>query len=309
MGYNSALFYIQSMKKIILIICCLFPLLGFTEDWAWWNVKHGWETGMRDWRGLLHITPGYLGPNALPVPDVKKGVVPSGENIELGVDFHFRTGDPTQDLFGKYYRSFAENRIAIELYGVITEHYAMSDTIRDERIARDFDGKGFAIGDFYFSTLLQLIKGKKFPDTMFRMAGRTASGGKLEAARYSDSPGYFLDFSFSKEYSGIQEQMTFRPFASAGFYSWQTNDDLNLQNDALMYGVGADLKWAHWSVSNSLSGYSGYKKERDQPMVYTFDLNRTFNNHTFRLQYLYGIRDWTYQTVKFSMIWNLRPIR
>ena len=81
---------------------------------------------MRDWRGLLHITPGYLGPNALPVPDVKKGVVHTGENIELGADFHFRTGDPTQDLFGKYYRSFAENRIAIELYGVITEHYAMS---------------------------------------------------------------------------------------------------------------------------------------------------------------------------------------
>lgn len=261
---------------------------------------------MRDWRGLMHITPGYLGPNALPVPDVKKGVVPSGTNVELGLDFHFRKDDPTQDLFAKYYRSFADDKIAIELYGVVLEHYAMSDSIRDERIARDFDGKGIAIGDFYFSTLLQLIKGKKFPDTMLRLAGRTASGGKLEGARYSDSPGYFLDLSFSKEYSRINEKMSFRPFASGGFYSWQTNDDLNLQNDALMYGVGADLKWSHWSVSNSLSGYSGYKKERDKPMVYTFDMNRTFNKHTLRLQYIYGLRDWNYQTIKLSMIWNLK---
>ena len=294
------------MKKIIIIIFCLYPLLGFSEDWTWWNVKHNWQPGMRDWRGLMHITPGYLGPNALPVPNVKKGVVPSGTNVELGLDFHFRKDDPTQDLFAKYYRSFADDKIAIELYGVVLEHYAMSDSIRDERIARDFDGKGIAIGDFYFSTLLQLIKGKKFPDTMLRLAGRTASGGKLEGARYSDSPGYFLDLSFSKEYSRINEKMSFRPFASGGFYSWQTNDDLNLQNDALMYGVGADLKWSHWSVSNSLSGYSGYKKERDKPMVYTFDMNRTFNKHTLRLQYIYGLRDWNYQTIKLSMIWNLK---
>ena len=294
------------MKKIIIIILCLFPLLGFTEDWAWWNIKHNWQPGMRSWRGLMHITPGYLGPNALPVPDMKKGVVPTGTNFELGLDFHFRNGDPTQDLFAKYYRTFADDKIAIELYGVVLEHYAMSDSIRDERIARDFDGKGYAIGDLYFSTLFQLIKGKKFPDTMLRLACRTASGGNLEAARYSDSPGYFMDLSFSKEYSGSNEKMSFRPFASGGFYCWQTNDDLDLQNDALMYGVGADFKWLRWTVSNSLSGYSGYKKERDRPIVYTFDLNHSFKRNILRFQYLYGLRDWTYQTIKFSIIRNLK---
>lgn len=297
---------IGHMRRILLMFFCLYPLLGFSEDWTWWNEKHGWQPGMRDWRGMMHITPGYLGPNALAVPEMKKGIVPAGEHIEVSADFHFREGDPTQNIFAKYFRSFADNKIAIEIYGVVSEHYAMSDSIRDERIARDFDGKGFAMGDFYFSTLIQLVRGRKFPDTMFRMAGRTASGGQFQAARYSDSPGYFLDFSFSKEYFGKDEKMSFRPYTSLGFYSWQTNDDLNLQNDALMYGVGADLKWSRWLVSNSLSGYSGYKKERDQPMVYTFDLNRTLKNHTLRFQYLHGLRDWTYQTVKFSVIWNLK---
>jgi hypothetical protein len=295
------------MRKVILIIFCLFPLLGFSqEDYNWWNTIHGWHPGMRDWRGWMHITPGYLGPNALPIPEVKKGVVPAGTNFESGFDFHFQKGDPTQDISGKFYHSFANDKIAIELYGVIVEHYAMSTFIRDERIARDFDGKGLAVGDLYFSTLIQLIKGKKFPDTMFRMIGRTASGSQIEAARYSDSPGYSFDFSFSKEFQGKNENLTFLPFAMFGFYSWQTNSDLNLQNDAYLYGAGADLKWSLWSVSNSLSGYSGYKKERDKPMVYTFDLNRKLGRNTLRFQYLYGLRDWNYQTIKFSMIWNLK---
>ncbi|HAH26038.1 MAG TPA: hypothetical protein DCL77_20140 [Prolixibacteraceae bacterium] len=272
----------------------------------WWNIKHNWQPGMRSWRGLMHITPGYLGPNALPVPNMEKGVVPEGTSMELGADFYFRTGDPTQDISAKYYRSFANERIGIELYGVVYEHYNMSDTIRDERIARDFNGKGYAIGDFYFATLLQLIKGKKFPDTMLRLGCRTASGGNLEAARYSDSPGYFIDFSFSKEFADANKKLSFRPYASGGFYCWQTNDDFDLQNDALLYGVGADLKYSSWSVSNSLSGYSGYKNERDRPKVYTFDLKHTINKYTLRLQYLYGLRDWTYQGVKLSMIWNLK---
>jgi len=294
------------MRKLALIIFCIAPLFVFSEDYTWWNQIHGWKPGMPGWRNWMHITPGYLGPNALPVPDVKKGIVPDGASLEFGLDFHFMEGDPTQDIFMKYYRSFANNKIAFELYGVVVEHYAMSTTIRDERIARDFDGKGFAAGDWYFSTLIQLIKDRKFPDTMLRMACRTASGSQLEAARYSDSPGYFFDLSFSKKYSGTDEKLTFMPFASAGFYSWQTNDELNLQNDAYMYALGADLKWTKWSVSNSLSGYSGYKHQRDKPMVYTFDLNHSLKKNTIRLQYLHGLRDWNYRTIKFSYLINLR---
>ena len=295
------------MKKIILLILCIAPLLSISgEDYTWWNKLHGWETGMPGWRSFLHISPGYMGPNALPVPEVKKGIVTAGNNVEFGLDFHFMKGDPTQDIFAKYYRSFAENKVAIELYGVIVEHYAMSAYIRDERNARDFDGKGFTNGDLYFSTLIQVIKGKKFPDTMFRMACRTASGNQLDGARYTDAPGYFFDLSFSKEYEGRNEKMSFLPFASVGFHSWQINDEINMQNDTYMYGVGGEFKWSRWTVSNSLSGYSGYKKIHDKPMVYTIDLNHSYKNQTIRLQYLYGLRDWNYRTIKLSLIVNLK---
>lgn len=294
------------MRKLILFIWIVLPLFSYSEDYMWWNIKHGWEPGKPGWRNFMRITPGYLGPNALPVPEVKKGVIPLGTNLEIGFDYHFMEGDPTQDVFARYYHSFAEGKIALEVYGVIAEHYNMSDFIRDERIARDFDGKGFANGDLYFSTLVQLVKGRKFPDTMVRMAGKTAAGNQLEGARNTDSPGYFFDFSFSKSYSGRNENNSFLPYASFGFYSWQTNDEANLQNDAFMYGLGTDIRCWHWTISNSLSGYSGYKKERDKPMIYTFDLNRQFKNKTFRIQYLHGLRDWTYRTVKVSVIFNFQ---
>ena len=295
------------MKKIILLLLCIIPFLAYSgEDFTWWNTLHGWKPGMPGWQSYLHISPGYMGPNALPVPEVKKGIVEAGSNVEFGMDLHFMKGDPTQDLFAKYYRSFADNKIAIEFYGVLAEHFAMSTTIRDERLAHNFDGKGITNGDLYFSTLIQIIKGKKFPDTMFRMACRTASGNKLEAARYTDCPGYFFDLSFSKEYLSDNEKFSFLPFASSGFYSWQINDAVNQQNDAIMYGLGGEVKCSRWTLSNSLSGYSGYKNLRDKPMVYTIDLNHSFKNHTIRLQYLHGLRDWNYRTIKLSVIVNLK---
>jgi hypothetical protein len=300
------LFYICSMKQKITILLLVLPLLSFSEDWMWWNIKHGWQVGMSSWRTFIHISPGYLGPNALPVPEIKKGLVLQGNQFELGCDLHFRTGDPTQDISAKYYRSFADDKIAIEIYGVLLEHYHMSDTIRDERIARDYDGKGFAVGDLYFSTLIQLAKDRKFPDTMLRMACRTASGNQLEAARYSDCPGYFFDFSFSKKYTCQNPQTTFRPYLSLGFYCWQTNDDMDFQDDAYMYGGGAELKWASCSLSNCLSGYSGYKHLRDKPMVYTLDFVKKVKRNAFRFQFLWGLNDWTYKTFKFSYIINLK---
>lgn len=295
------------MKYVFLgfIIFCHF-LSNAGEDWTWWNEKHGWKPGMPSWRSFVHITPGFLGPNALPVPEVKKGIIPEGTNLEISLDYHYLKGDPTQNLFVKYYKSFAENKIAIELFGVVAEHYSMSENIRDKRVARDFDGKGIANGDMYFSTLIQLVKDKKFPDLMVRLAGRTASGSQLEAARYSDSPGYYFDFSSSRELISKNGKTSFIPYASFGFYSWQTNDDLNLQNDAFMYGAGAEIKFKSYSINNSISGYSGYKKERDKPMVFTFDFNRKLRYNSIRFQYLIGIRDWKYQTLKFSYIIDLK---
>ena len=299
------------MKYLLFIVLFFLSFAGFAQsgetDYAWWNELHDWHEGDPGWRDWMIISPGYLGPNALPVPEVKKGFLNSKTEIELTASAHFLKGDPTQDISGRLFVPFARGKIAVELYGVILEHFSFSETIRNERFARIEDGKGFAFGDLYFSTLIQLWKDRKMPDALLRMAGKTASGNQLEGARNTDSPGYFFDVSFSKQLAKTGNGFV-RPFALAGFYSWQTNDELNLQNDAFMYALGADLNQNNWIFSASCSGYSGYKNERDKPLQLNFEMRKDFEGKAFRIQYLHGLRHWEYKTVKFSFIWKLNPV-
>lgn len=294
------------MKKqyVFVVFLILYSLSAFPQeqDWEWWNTTHGWEKGMPGWRMWLIISPKYLGPNALPVPELKNGILPEEGEFEFGADFHFKSGDPTQNLSGRCLIPFANSKVAIELYGTIVEKYQMSEKIRDERFARDRDGKGIVRGDFYFSTLVQLAKNRKFPNTIVRMACRTPSGGAYAAARVSDSPGYYLDLNFSKDFEFLQTTV-FRPKAMIGFYSWQTNDELNLQNDALQYGGGFELEGRSWDFNTSVTGYHGYKDNGDRPVVFNSALRKDFGKKTWRLQYLHGIHDWEYDTVKISVIW------
>ncbi len=298
------------MKSCLLILFLITDILyGYAQlsdsDYSWWNHQHGWQEGDPGWRNWIKITPGYLGPNALPVPHVQKGELRRTAEFELAASNHFHKGDPTRDVSGYFYYPFAGNQVAIEMYGVAVEQFTFSNEIRNERFARIEDGKGFAIGDFYFSTLIQIVHDKTFPNTLFRFATRTASGNQLEGARYTDSPGYFFDFSFSKN---LGQELTglLRPFGMLGFYSWQTNDELNLQNDALLYAMGLDYKKSNWLVSGSWSGYSGYKNERDKPMQINFDLRKDFSNKAIRFQYHHGIRHWNYKTTRVSFIWKFK---
>jgi hypothetical protein len=299
------------INRFFLFLFLLLSLNVFSqssdEDYTWWNELHGWEEGDPGWRNWIKITPGYLGPNALPVPEVKRGFLNSKTEFELTASSHFLKGDPTQDISGRLFVPFAQSKIAVEIYGVILEHFAFSEEIRNERFARIEDGKGYAMGDLYFSTLIQLSKDRKFPNTLLRMAGKTASGNQLEGARYTDSPGYFFDLSFSKNL-GQTETGLFRPFGLAGFYSWQTNDELNLQNDAFLYAIGADYERNGLLLSASWSGYTGYKNERDRPMQLNFELRKDFNGKAFRIQYINGLRDLEYKTVKFSLVWKFKPV-
>ena len=301
------------MKNYLFLILLIFSFSLVkgqdpNQDYTWWNELHGWEPGDPGWRNWMIISPGYLGPNSLPIPGVKRGFLKDKTEIEISASNHFHSGDPTQDISGRLYIPFANNKIAVEMYGVILEHFAFSEEIRNERFARIENGKGVAVGDFYFSTLIQISKDRKFPNTLFRFATKTASGNMLEGARYTDSPGYFFDLSFSKNF-GKKEARVFRPFGSLGFYSWQTNDELNLQNDAFMYSIGADVEKNMWLFSTSLSGYSGYKYERDKPMKLNFELRKDLNSKTIKFQYFHGLRDWEYKTITFSFIWKLKPVK
>ena len=163
------------------------------KDYAWWNNKHNWD-GITHWSQYIIVSPKFMGPNALPVPKVRNALINEDVQLEAGSDFHFNKGDNTQNLFFGLFLPFAESKIAIEIYGVPLEHYNMDTVTRDERRAREKSTEGFASGDLYFGTVIQLIKNKRnLPDMTISLNAKTASGTNFENARFTDSPGYFFD--------------------------------------------------------------------------------------------------------------------
>jgi len=300
-------FYFYALHVLLIVLFLPGNLNAQEKSFGWWNELHGWKEGMPGWKRWLIISPGYLGPNALPVPEVKKGYISDNSEISFSAARHYHPGDPTQDVSSKLFLPFAQGKIAFEVYGVILENYAFTEEIRDERFARDEDGRGITRGDFYFSTLVQISRDRKFPNTLFRIAGRTASGGGYDAARFSDNPGYFFDFSFSKDFR-TGRRTYIRPFASAGFYSWQTNNEGTLQNDAPFYAAGIELQTNSWLLTGSFSGYSGYHKNRDKPQVASLNFRHDWENSAASVDLIYGLRHWEYQTIKFTYIWKFDGI-
>ena len=62
----------------------------------------------RNWDGITHwsryivISPGFMGPNALPVPEIKKGIIENRIEFELSQQNHFSKHDKTFNLFCDY---------------------------------------------------------------------------------------------------------------------------------------------------------------------------------------------------------------
>ncbi len=314
------------MRNVLLLLLLMLRISVFSQEdtWQWWNQEHGWDWGEPGWRNWVIFAPGNLGPNALPVPEMKRGILPEAGEIKSTFSSHFHPGDPTQDLSFHLTVPFDGGKVAVEAYGVVAEYYHYDEEIRNRRFSRDVDGKGLAWGDFYFSTLIQICKERAFPNTLLRLACKTASGD-LFAARYTDSPGYFMDLSSSKRFrSGKSGSL--RPFGSLGFYSWQTNDEATLQNDALMYGIGIDWYNDHFLVSGNVSSYSGYMTGpykgrmidfsekfrdiviRDRPVTATFESRVDWDRTAAEVRIVHGLRDWDYTTLCFSFIWKFHAL-
>ncbi len=326
---NSAIDVMKSgymtRQIAILITIALFiqcKLAVSQEDYSWWNKAHNWD-GITSWTDYIIYSPYYLGPNALPVPESEKGFVKDRYEFRVGYESHISTGDKTQNLFLCLYIPLVKNIVAVEFYGVPIEHYKIDEKTVIERRIRNISGEGYAAGDFYFGTVIQILKDKKFPDVALRMSCRTASGSKLSNARFTDAPGYFFDISFGKNLLFNNKYFNKLRFHSMiGFYSWQMNLPNNRQNDAILFGLGVDLSIKKFLVSNALDGYIGYfgnqevivvNKDKpvlfkDRPVVYRLEITKESKVIDLILGYQLGIKNFPYQTIKFSLLFHLFKI-
>lgn len=296
-----------SVKLFIFVFYSLITTtVSAQEDFYWWGVKHNWD-GITPWNQYMTISSAFLGPNALPVPEIKNGLVDSAASVNISFDHFIHKGDKTQDFFVKGTLPLFNNKISIDLAAVPLEWYEMDTITRDTRAVRTKSGKGSAGGDIYFSTCVQIIKNKtSLPDLLLRVSLRTASGTHLRDARFTDAPGYFIDLSFGKSiFNDNKFIKEIRFFADAGLYTYQTYDIQNLQNDCLLFGGGITLNTNKFSWTNVIGGYSGYLNNGDKPLVYRSEFRILNKTNDFAIAYENGLQDYGYQKIRVSYIFHI----
>lgn len=294
----------RSLSRLLLfLMLCGLAMQSNAQDdgYQWWNNKHNWD-GVTNWWKYMTYSPAYMGANALPVPEIRDASIEKKVNLETRGDFHFSKGDKTQNLFLRLRYPLWDGRIAIELYGIPIEHFKTDTITRDERAARDYDAEGWAAGDLYIGTLIQLVRNhKSWPDILLGISLRTATGGGLGSARYTDTPGYFFDLSFGKSFS-VSPKLKLRPFVMLGFYVWQTNRDDYRQNDAFLYGLGLSFYNDKFEFNAKYGGYKGYIDNGDAPMVFRANAIYKFPKTHIKLSFQQGLQDYDYSTVSFGAV-------
>lgn len=303
---NSAL-----LKKICLFIyCCLalaIPTTFAQNSLSWWNSVHNWD-GTTHWTQYITYSTSFMGPNSIPVPELKKGIINNSLRFENGLEGYWSDGDNTYNLFQKLNVPIAEDRIALQSWIVPIEYYKTDTATRDMRAARKLSGEGVEGGDFYFATLIQLIKNKKkLPDVLLSLNFKTSSGTGLKNARFTDASAYFFDISFHKEYSiGKNNNNLIHLYALTGVYIYQTHIPQYFQNDAVMLGLGADLEFEKYLISNQIASYLGYLDIGDKPVVYRIELEKKNDKKLkWKMKFEHGLQDFEFTSAKMSLLYDI----
>ncbi len=298
----------RSVSILQLLLFLFLPALNAQTDFAWWNQKHNWD-GITHWQYYLIPSPGFFGPNALPIPELFPGRIDSQYTIELAGELHFRrqNRDNTQNLFFRAYFPLFSKRVGLNLEMVPLEWYETDTLLRDERRSRERVPQGTAVGDLNIGTFIQILTEKGWrPDLMLRLNLRTASGNKLSGARFLDSPGYFFDLTAGKSFrSSNPKAPVLRAYLMAGFYVYQSSfrEQEQRQNDCFLFGAGLDLEFPFLRLQNQLTGYSGYLGNRDRITAYRLRLRSRFKGPLqVQVQYQYGFQNWAYQSARLSTL-------
>lgn len=297
--------------KRIQIIFLFFLTLGqysFAQG-TWWNNENNWDR-ITPWERYLTLSPGFMGPNAFPVPEIKNGIIEKTLTFETAFEGHFNEHEQTKDIFTRLFIPFKNKKVGLQFFIVPFEIYQYDAFVRAERSSTDYDGQGVASGDLYIGTHIQLLeKHKIFPDILLTINIKTASGNQYGAARFSDSPGYYFDLSFGKSLT-LSKATNLRFYGMLGFYAWQTNLPDHFQNDAVIYGLGLNFETKYYTIEQNFGGFSGYLNNGDHPQVYRIDIRTKLKNTVnYKIRFQYGMKDSNYQSIRFSMLFNLKATK
>ncbi len=244
------------------------------------------------------VAPAFFGPNALPIPDMSDGRVDEQLKLELAGDGYFGfNGDKTADLFARVSVPLFTRWATIALWMPVYEWYSQAD------------GIGSGAGDVYIATNIQVLhndwlkteKARYIPQMTVRVGVKTASGEQFQLKRHFDSPGYFFDLAIGQTIPIRSINLRFA--GSVGFLCWQTTEAR--QNDAVMYGLQAQLNHEYFSLQAEWGGYVGWERYGDAPMSIKVRAAGHIKGFEPFAQYQYGIKDYPFHQIRVGLAYRL----
>ncbi|MEY2948911.1 MAG: hypothetical protein RLZZ248_112 [Bacteroidota bacterium] len=236
----------------------------WSQDHQWWVDNVGWD-GETAWTQYLIFSPGRMGPNALPVPSFSNGQVDSSHHLSWTNQLTFTKGESTYSTILEAQYVPLPHRLSFRLFWMPLEWFRTSHFLKTERkVFHEFYDDQTAMGDVYLETSHALIHRSHY-SAVLRLGYKFAASSHLGAARFTDTPGYYFDISFVRNFP-LSTQANFALSAMTGLYIWQTNNSpVHRQNDAFLYSVQLKLNHTYSTFILGLGGYIGYLNNGDQP--------------------------------------------
>lgn len=271
------------------------------QSFTWWaNVVH-WD-GVTPWERYVTFTPGFLGPNALPVPPITNGSIDSINSLGIGGCFYFSKDDHTQNisLYANY--CLVKKKISFDFYWVPIEHFIMSHRLKEERkVFSNFYYQHFGSGDMHLNTNIQLLNDDNKNIYSALRIGYRFANSEIGASRFTDAPGYYFDISLAKKF---RSDPSWKWIAMAGGYFWQS-DNIKIrhrQDDAFLFGTGLEWNKKNLRVQTYFAGYLGYFYHyRDKPYLLRAGIDKTIKKNKWFLKLQQGLHNFNYSSVELGM--------
>lgn len=248
-------------------------------------------------------SPRYFGPNGFPIPELRESTVTKRWEIEVRGEYHYYSGDKTKDFFTRIMIPIVKEKAAIEISAVVFEDYKLTPATMKERFAAETQSPISYNGDVIISTFFQLLKKPKLFDIMLSLNLKTASGGRLVDARFTDAASYWFDATVGRTlYENKAQKVSLSVQGLAGFYCWMTNNMVHRQNDAIHYGIGFTGRLKNFTLQSNFSGFHGYEDNGDRPMILRNILTYEYKKNGLSFRYYHGMKDRLYETYTLGYI-------
>lgn len=256
---------------------------------------------------LIHHTTNWFGPNANPVPEFTDAKIPDKTTFTAIGDYYYGYGDNTQSLLVKLEIPIIPKKVSIKIWGVPIEKYNVTDEIKTRR-GMQLGNSGTATGDFYVQTRISLLSEKKYsPAIIFNATLKTASGNQFKDRRFFDTAGYYFDTEIGKSFHLENKTLKeIRLVGNIGFFSWDVQTpNLNVQDDAIMYGTKLILRNDKIGWENTFAGYFGWLRRAsdygNKPMIFASRFNYFAKKNTYFLQYQHGIKYFPFDQIRVGV--------